>query len=56
MLAMFALVFIIVFLAITRALVGAVIVLITVMLSFAGAFGLSVFVWEVAATQPNCTG
>ena len=45
MLATFALVFIIV-LAITRALVGAVIVLITVMLSFAGAFGLSVFVWE----------
>ena len=45
MLATFALVFIIV-LAITRALVGAVIVLITVMLSFAGAFGLSVFIWE----------
>jgi putative drug exporter of the RND superfamily len=45
MLATFALVFIIV-LAITRALVGAVIVLTTVMLSFAGAFGLSVFVWE----------
>ena len=45
MLATFALVFIIV-LAITRALVGAVIVLITVMLSFAGAFGLSVFFWE----------
>lgn len=45
MLATFALVFIIV-LAITRALVGAVIVLFTVMLSFAGAFGLSVFIWE----------
>jgi RND superfamily putative drug exporter len=45
MLATFALVFIIV-LAITRALVGAVIVLITVMLSFAGAFGLPAFVWE----------
>src|SRR6185437_14838215 len=45
MLATFALVFVIV-LAITRALVGAILVLITVMLSFAGAFGLSVFVWE----------
>ena len=45
MLATFALVFIIV-LVITRAVVGAVVVLITVMLSFAGAFGLSVFVWE----------
>jgi putative drug exporter of the RND superfamily len=45
MLATFALVFVIV-LAITRALVGAILVLITVMLSFAGAFGLSVFIWE----------
>src|SRR3984885_4889632 len=45
MLATFALIFIIL-LAITRALVGAVIVLITVMLSFAAAFGLSVFIWE----------
>ena len=45
MLATFALVFTIV-LAITRALVGAVIVLITVILSFAGAYGLTVFIWE----------
>lgn len=45
MLATFALVFTIV-LAITRALVGAIIVLITVVLSFCGAYGLSVFVWE----------
>ncbi|MDT5070227.1 MAG: hypothetical protein QOK02_6382 [Mycobacterium sp.] len=45
MLATFALVFIIV-LAITRALIGAIIVLVTVMLSFAAAFGLSIFVWE----------
>lgn len=43
--ATFALVFTIV-LAITRALIGAIIVLITVVLSFCGAFGLSVFVWE----------
>ncbi|MEE6164620.1 MULTISPECIES: MMPL/RND family transporter [unclassified Mycolicibacterium] len=46
MLATFALVFTIV-LAITRALVGAIIVLITVVLSFSGAYGLSVFLWEV---------
>ena len=45
MLATFALVFTIVLL-ITRALVGAIIVLITVILSFAGAHGLSVFIWE----------
>ena len=45
MLATFALVFTIVLL-ITRALVGAIIVLITVILSFAGAYGLSVFIWE----------
>ena len=45
MLATFALVFLIVLL-ITRALVGAIVVLITVILSFAGAYGLSVFVWE----------
>ncbi|WP_285030199.1 RND family transporter [Mycolicibacterium sp. lyk4-40-TYG-92] len=45
MLATFALVFCIV-LAITRALVGSILVLITVMLSFAGAYGLSVFIWE----------
>ncbi|MFV0493957.1 RND family transporter [Mycobacterium sp.] len=45
MLATFALVFLIVLL-VTRALVGAIIVLLTVILSFAGAFGLSVFVWE----------
>ncbi|MUL47517.1 RND family transporter [Mycobacterium sp. CBMA293] len=45
MLATFALVFSIV-LAITRALVGAIIVLITVVLSFTGAYGLSVFIWE----------
>jgi putative drug exporter of the RND superfamily len=43
--ATFALVFTIVLL-ITRALVGAIIVLITVMLSFAGAYGLSTFIWE----------
>jgi putative drug exporter of the RND superfamily len=46
MLAPFALVFLIVLL-ITRALVGAIIVLITVILSFAGAYGLSVFIWEI---------
>lgn len=46
MLATFALVFTIVLL-ITRALVGAIIVLITVVLSFAGAYGLSVFLWEM---------
>jgi putative drug exporter of the RND superfamily len=46
MLAPFALVFLIVLL-ITRALVGAIVVLITVILSFAGAYGLSVFIWEV---------
>ncbi|QRY48414.1 RND family transporter [Mycolicibacterium boenickei] len=46
MLATFALVFTIV-LVITRALVGAIIVLITVVLSFSGAYGLSVFLWEV---------
>jgi putative drug exporter of the RND superfamily len=46
MLAPFALVFLIVLL-ITRALVGAVVVLITVILSFAGAYGLSVFIWEI---------
>jgi RND superfamily putative drug exporter len=45
MLAPFALVFLIVLL-ITRALVGAIVVLITVILSFAGAYGLSVFIWE----------
>jgi putative drug exporter of the RND superfamily len=45
MLATFALVFLIV-LIITRALVGAIVVLITVILSFAGAYGLSVFIWE----------
>ena len=45
MLATFALVFTIVLL-ITRALVGAIVVLITVILSFAGAYGLSVFIWE----------
>jgi RND superfamily putative drug exporter len=45
MLATFALVFTIVLL-ITRALVGAIIVLITVILSFAGAYGLSTFIWE----------
>jgi putative drug exporter of the RND superfamily len=45
MLATFALVFTIVLL-ITRALIGAIIVLITVALSFAGAYGLSVFLWE----------
>ncbi|CAM5724759.1 RND family transporter [Mycolicibacterium aubagnense] len=45
MLATFALVFCIV-LAITRALVGSILVLITVMLSFAGAYGLSSFIWE----------
>jgi RND superfamily putative drug exporter len=45
MLATFALVFTIVLL-ITRALVGAVVVIITVMLSFAGAYGLSTFIWE----------
>jgi putative drug exporter of the RND superfamily len=45
MLATFALVFTIVLL-ITRALVGAIIVLITVILSFAGAYGLSIFIWE----------
>jgi putative drug exporter of the RND superfamily len=45
MLATFALVFMIVLL-ITRALVGAIVVLITVVLSFAGAYGLSVFIWE----------
>lgn len=45
MIATFALVFLIV-LAITRALVGSIVVLLTVMLSFAGAFGLSVLVWE----------
>jgi RND superfamily putative drug exporter len=45
MLATFGLVFTIVLL-ITRALVGSVIVIIAVMLSFAAAFGLSVFVWE----------
>ena len=46
MLAPFALVFLIVLL-ITRALVGAIVVLITVILSFAGAYGLSVFIWEI---------
>src|SRR3984885_3900820 len=46
MLAPFALVFLIVLL-ITRALVGAVVILITVILSFAGAYGLSVFIWEI---------
>ena len=45
MLATFALVFLIVLL-ITRALVGAIVVLFTVILSFAGAYGLSVFIWE----------
>lgn len=45
MLATFALVFIIV-LVITRALVGAIIVMMTVVLSFAGAYGLSVLVWQ----------
>jgi RND superfamily putative drug exporter len=45
MLATFGLVFVIVLL-ITRALVGAVVVIITVMLSFAGAYGLSTFLWE----------
>jgi putative drug exporter of the RND superfamily len=45
MLATFALVFLIV-LIITRALVGAIVVLITVILSFAGAYGLSTFIWE----------
>ena len=54
MLATFALVFIIV-LAITRALVGAIIVLITVMLSFAGAFGLSSSSGKRCCT-PSCTG
>lgn len=46
MLATFALVFTIV-LVITRALVGSIIVLICVVLSFSGAYGLSVFLWEV---------
>jgi putative drug exporter of the RND superfamily len=46
MLATFALVFTIVLL-ITRALIGAIAVLFTVILSFAGAYGLSTFVWEV---------
>jgi putative drug exporter of the RND superfamily len=46
MLAPFALVFLIVLL-ITRALVGAIVVLVTVILSFAGAYGLSVFIWEI---------
>ena len=45
MLATFALVFTIVLL-ITRALVGAIVVIITVMLSFAGAYGLTAFLWE----------
>ena len=45
MLATFALVFLIVLL-ITRALIGAIVVLITVILSFAGAYGLSAFIWE----------
>jgi RND superfamily putative drug exporter len=45
MLATFGLVFAIVLL-ITRALVGAIVVIITVMLSFAGAYGLSTFLWE----------
>jgi RND superfamily putative drug exporter len=45
MLATFALVFTIVLL-ITRALIGAIIVLFTVILSFAGAYGLSTFIWE----------
>ncbi|MEZ0053460.1 RND superfamily putative drug exporter [Mycobacterium sp. MAA66] len=45
MLATFGLVFTII-LVITRALVGAVIVLVTVVLSFTGAYGLSVFIWE----------
>ena len=45
MLATFALVFLIVLL-ITRALIGAIVVLITVILSFAGGYGLSVFIWE----------
>jgi len=45
MIATFGLVFLIV-LVITRALVGAIIVIITVVASFAGAYGLSVLIWE----------
>jgi len=45
MLATFGLVFLIV-LAITRAFIGSILVLITVILSFAGALGLSTLLWE----------